>query len=64
MQGDKRAMKEYLEVVNGQLDELVARVRSHLTKIDRRKFNTVLIIDIHARDTIEAFVRDRLVANC
>lgn len=57
-------MKEYLEVVNGQLDELVARVRSHLTKIDRRKFNTVLIIDIHARDTIEAFVRDRLVANC
>ncbi|PNF33091.1 Dynein heavy chain 10, axonemal [Cryptotermes secundus] len=61
MQGEKRAMKEYLEVVNGQLDELVARVRSHLTKIHRRKFNTVLIIDIHARDTIEAFVRDSIL---
>jgi dynein heavy chain len=56
-------MKEYLEVVNKQLDELVTRVRCHLKQNDRRKFNTALIIDIHARDMIEAFVRDRLVAN-
>jgi dynein heavy chain len=63
LQGEKRAMKEYLEVVNRQLDELVARVRSQLTKNDRRKLNTVLIIDIHARDMIDTFVRDRSVAN-
>jgi dynein heavy chain len=56
-------MKEYLEVVNKQLDELVVRVRSDLTKNDRRKFNTLLIVDVHARDIIETFVRDRLVEN-
>jgi dynein heavy chain len=63
LQGKKRAMKDYLEVSNKQLDELVARVRSHLSKNDRRKFTTVLIVDIHARDIIETFVRDRLVAS-
>jgi dynein heavy chain len=56
-------MKEYLEVVNKQVDELAARVRSHLSNSDRRKFHTVLIIDVHARDVIEVFVRDRSVAH-
>jgi dynein heavy chain len=56
-------MKEYLEFVNKQVDELVARVRSYLSKSDRRKYNTVLIIDVHAREVIEKFVRDRSVAH-
>ncbi|KAJ9583317.1 hypothetical protein L9F63_022334, partial [Diploptera punctata] len=54
------SMKDYLETVNKQLDELVVRVRSHLTKNDRKKFNTVLIIDVHARDIIETFVRESI----
>ena len=62
-QGTKKAMKEYLELVNKQVDELVARVRSHLSKNDRRKFSTVLVIDVHARDVIEVFVRERSVAH-
>lgn len=52
-------MKDYLLQVNSQLDELVLRVRSKLSKNDRKKFNTVLIVDVHARDIIEGFVRDR-----
>jgi dynein heavy chain len=56
-------MREYLEVVNKQLDELVVRVRSHLTENDRRKFSAILITDVHARDIIEIFIRDRLVAD-
>lgn len=32
-----------------------------LTKNDRKKFNTVLIIEVHARDIIDSFVRDRCV---
>ena len=35
------------------------QVRSPLSKNDRSKFNTVLIIDVHARDIIDGFVRDR-----
>ena len=37
----------------------VIQIRSQLTKNDRTKFNTVLIIDVHARDIIDSFVRDR-----
>lgn len=51
-------MKEYLEQLNFQIDELVVTVRSQLSKNDRKKFNSVLIIDVHARDIIETFVRD------
>jgi len=55
-------MKEYLELVNKQVDELVARFRSRLSKNDRRKFSTVLVVDVHARDVIEVFVKERSVA--
>ncbi|KAL0279459.1 UNVERIFIED_CONTAM: hypothetical protein PYX00_001007 [Menopon gallinae] len=58
--GQHRSMKEYLEQLNRQLDELVVRVRGELTKNDRKKFNTVLIIDVHARDIIDDFVRDNI----
>ncbi|KAK6624941.1 hypothetical protein RUM44_011805 [Polyplax serrata] len=59
-EGHHRSMKKYLEQLNAQLDELVVRVRGDLSKNDRKKFNTVLIIDVHARDIIEDFVRDNI----
>lgn len=37
------------------------QVRSKLSKNDRSKYNSVLIIDVHARDIIDSFVRDRSV---
>lgn len=59
--GNKKAMREYLEQMNNQLDELVVMVRQNLTNNDRKKFNTVLIIDVHTRDIIENFVRDSVM---
>ncbi|KAK3924935.1 Dynein heavy chain 10, axonemal [Frankliniella fusca] len=59
--GNKKAMREYLEQMNNQLDELVVMVRQNLSRNDRKKFNTVLIIDVHARDIIENFVRDSVM---
>ena len=35
------------------------QVRSQLSKNDRKKFNTVLIVDVHNRDIVDRFVRDR-----
>ena len=35
------------------------QIRSELSRNDRSKFNTVLIIDVHCRDIIDSFVRDR-----
>lgn len=56
-------MKDYLETLNRQLDELIIQVRGDLIANDRKKFNTVLIVDVHARDVIENFVRDGVVKN-
>jgi len=57
--GAKVAMKDYAKKLHGQIGDLVVQVRSPLSKNDRAKFNSVLIIDVHARDIIDAFVRDR-----
>ena len=60
-QGLKRSMKEYLGVLNEQLEAVVVQIRSDLTSNQRKLYNTSLIIDVHARDIVEAFVRDRFV---
>lgn len=59
--GNKRAMKEYLEAQNKQIDDLVRKVRENLTRNDRAKFKTIATIDVHARDIIETFVRDSVL---
>jgi dynein heavy chain, axonemal len=59
--GNKRAMKEYLEAQNKQIDDLVRKVRENLTPNDRTKFKTIATIDVHARDIIEIFVRDSVL---
>lgn len=56
--GNKRAMKEYLEQLNKQLDEIVLTVRADLSSNDRKKFRTIAIVEVHARDIVEGFVRD------
>ncbi|RKO97568.1 hypothetical protein CAUPRSCDRAFT_10766 [Caulochytrium protostelioides] len=55
--GDKLAMKDYLRQCIGQLEELVMWVRGDLTANERNKINTQIIIDVHARDIIDRFVR-------
>lgn len=59
--GNKRAMKEFLEAQNRQIDDLVRKVREDLTPNDRKKFRTITTIDVHSRDIIEAFVRDSVL---
>lgn len=59
--GNKRAMKEYLEVQNSQIDEIILKVRSNLSRNNRLKFKSLTTIDVHARDIIETFVRDNVL---
>lgn len=54
--GKKHALKNYAEKMHKQIDELVSRIIQPLKKNDRRKLNTVLIIDVHARDIVDSFV--------
>lgn len=60
--GDKKAMKTYSEKLHVQLDEMVVKVRSDLSKNERKKLNTMLIIDVHARDIVDSFVRDSIMS--
>ncbi|XP_062874230.1 dynein axonemal heavy chain 10 [Trichomycterus rosablanca] len=58
--GDKQALKLYAKKMHGQIDDLVRRITQPLKKNDRRKLNTVLIINVHARDIVDSFVRDSI----
>lgn len=60
--GNKNAMKELNSVLTEQIGDLVKQVRrSDLGKKERKKINTLIIIDVHARDIISGFVRDSIL---
>lgn len=59
--GSKGAMKNYAKQLHQQLEEVVVEIRTPLAKNERKKLNTVLIIDVHARDIIDGFVRDSIL---
>ncbi|KAI8922930.1 hypothetical protein BC831DRAFT_55734 [Entophlyctis helioformis] len=60
-QGNKLAMKRYSKALGDQLDQLVITVRSDLSPNDRKKINSQIIVDVHARDIVERFVRDSIM---
>ena len=59
--GNKYAMKDLEQKLTGQLNDLVALVRDQLDSITRKKVNTMLIIDVHARDIVDSFVRESVL---
>ncbi|KAH8358423.1 hypothetical protein KR093_000053 [Drosophila rubida] len=59
--GNMRAMKDFLGKSNHQIEELVLKVRSNLSRNDRLKFKAICTIDVHARDIIDNFVRDNVL---
>ncbi len=60
-EGDKHAMKTLEARLTKQLNELVAMVRQDLNKINRKKVNTLLIIDVHSRDIVDSFIRESIL---
>ncbi|XP_074525804.1 dynein axonemal heavy chain 10 [Halichoeres trimaculatus] len=59
--GDKHALKNYAKKMHQQIDELVTRITQPMKKNDRKKINTVLIIDVHARDIVDSFVLNSIM---
>ncbi|KAG7265791.1 LOW QUALITY PROTEIN: hypothetical protein CRUP_036669 [Coryphaenoides rupestris] len=59
--GEKQALKNYGKKMHRQIDELVTRITKPMKNNDRRKINTVLIIDVHARDIVDQFIRDSIM---
>ena len=60
--GSKHAMKQLAAKLTAQLNELVAAIRDpNIDRCARKKLNTLIIIDVHARDIIDRFVRDSIL---
>lgn len=57
--GNKRALTDYAKKMHQQIDEMVTRITQPMKKNDRKKINTALIIDVHARDIVDQFVLKR-----
>jgi len=60
--GNKNAMKDELKKENGQVNDLVDLVRQPINKLQRKKVNTLIILDVHARDIVDRFVRDSILS--
>lgn len=59
--GDKHAMKNELAKESQDLNNLIALVRTDLENKLRKSVNTLIILDVHARDIVERFVRDSIL---
>lgn len=59
--GNKLAMKRFSKTLGDELEQLVVSVRSDLSSNDRKKVNTQIIVDVHARDIVDRFVRDSIM---
>jgi len=59
--GNKLAMKQFGGKLTDQLMELTTMVRGDLNSLNRKKINQLIIIDVHARDIIDTFVRDSVL---
>ena len=59
--GDKMGMKNFAHKNHKVLEDLIVAVRSPGTKTSTKRINTLIIIDVHARDIIDNFVRDSVL---
>ncbi len=55
-------MKKYGAKLKDEVNDLVREVRTDLKKLMRKKVNTQIIVDVHARDVVDKFIRDRYKA--
>jgi dynein heavy chain len=60
--GNKHAMKKELAKETNDLNNLIALVRTDVDYLLRKVLNTLIVLDVHARDIIDTFVRDSIMA--
>ncbi|KAJ9456696.1 Dynein-1-alpha heavy chain [Diplonema papillatum] len=59
--GKKNAVKELVVKLSAQLDEMVMEMDKSLESQQRKKINTLIIVDVHGRDIVDRFVRDAIL---
>ena len=61
--GQEDAVKKYSEVCSSRLEGLIRLVQGSLDKNDRVKIITIITIDVHNRDVVNALVTKRVESN-
>ena len=60
--GDKHALKNELAKESEDLNNLIALIRTSISNLLRKAVNTLIILDVHARDIVDKFVRDSIMS--
>lgn len=60
--GDKHAMKDELRRETEDLNRLINLMRTDLESKQRKSINTMIVLDVHARDIVADFVRDSVMS--
>ncbi|KAL5105240.1 Dynein heavy chain 10 axonemal [Taenia crassiceps] len=58
--GQRRALKDFNRKLLEEISQIVRMVRGYLEPNVMKKLETVLILDVHAKDIIEGFIRDSI----
>lgn len=54
-------MKNELAKESKDLNDLISLIRTDIEPLIRKTVNTLIILDVHARDIVERFVRDSIL---
>ncbi|GLE01103.1 hypothetical protein PINS_up009916 [Pythium insidiosum] len=61
--GTEDALKKYADVSTVRLEELIRVVQGALSALDRQKVITLITVDVHARDVVQALLAKRVTSS-